>query len=1248
MIRWVFIFLFAFTSAVFAQDDDAGFIQRTLESALSGDDRTVTLKGFSGALSSRATIEEISVADGDGVWLTLENVAMEWRRAALLRGRVEIDALTAERISLPRVPKSSDKASVADSEATPFSLPDLPVSVNIGQIEAEKVDIGQEIVGEAAEFSIDGSLNLSDGEGMVDLNIKRLDKTAKFILEGGFSNETRKLKINLDLSEGKDGFAAKMIGLPGNPAIDMTLKGAAPIDDFEAKLKLQTDGVERVTGGLRLTAVKTEGEGPAPQRIRVDLIGDVTPMIPDEYAPFFGTDSHVIADIFSYGGTRIDVEKLDVSAAELDLKGSLSVKEDGLPARFDLIGTLGRGEAVRLPISGTPTYVNKVDFTAKYDETKGDKWTLNFVADQFRQDPVQIAQITLNGRGKIGAQSPRFVDGALDFTIKGFDHSDPALVKAIGRDVNGVANLAWSEGQNLQVSHFEMTGAGLVATLKGVFGAFKDGLPFDGSLRVQADDISRFSGISNRRLSGAVDAEMVGQVQLLSQIFDVDIEATTEDLRADIPQVDRLLSGQGKLNINLRRDDLGTLLAPLTITTDALQAEMRGGLNSKMGRGILRAQLDDLGRVDNRLSGPGSLKVRADWTKGADIRIHDLLLVLGDTQLDGQGRFWPESEEKNFEGNVHLVSPDISTLSRLAGRPLRGNVELAMNGKGALQDQTFDLRGSLTGSNLATGVEAADQLLKGNVWMRVDVGRNGDTVDVRAFEIDTPEITANATGTYGGGQPLRLSARLSDLGMFLPEFSGPVTASGEMRVSSMTAEQIDLAMQMTGPGGVTANVNGAVLEQGQDLDMRLTGTFPMGVANKFITPRSVQGNANFDLTLQGPPGLDALNGTLTANRARLALPKLQMAVDDITAKVDLVGGQAQLDVGGELRSGGRLTVKGPLSLLPPNQADLDINLDGVIFEDPELYRTKVNGDIKIAGPLATGGRISGKLRLPRTDIQVPSSGITSLGAIPDINHINEPATVRASRKRAGLLEEEGDAENGDDQGPVYDLDLTIKSGNEIFVRGRGLDAELGGEMRLGGTTKNVVPSGYFDLLRGRLDILGKRLDLTDGRITLQGDFDAYIHFVAENYTEDATLQIIIDGLVSDPEVQFTSQPDMPEEEVVARLLFGRGLDQLSPFQAARLAAAVAALVGNGNADVLGNLRDSTGLANLDVNTNEEGNAEVTAGFYLSDKVYSEVAVDDEGESEVNIKLDLSKSVTVKGVVESRGNTGIGIFFEKDY
>jgi translocation and assembly module TamB len=228
------------------------------------------------------------------------------------------------------------------------------------------------------------------------------------------------------------------------------------------------------------------------------------------------------------------------------------------------------------------------------------------------------------------------------------------------------------------------------------------------------------------------------------------------------------------------------------------------------------------------------------------------------------------------------------------------------------------------------------------------------------------------------------------------------------------------------------------------------------------------------------------------------------------------------------------------------------------------------------------------------------------------------------------------------------LDLVLDAPGRVFVRGRGLDAELGGRLRLGGTTRAIVPSGEFSLIRGRLDLLGNRFTLTDGSASMLGSFIPFISLTATTDNSGVLTSVTLSGEANAPVITFSSVPSLPEDEVLARLVFGRSLTQLSPFQAAQLGLSVATLTGRADNSVLSRTRTALGLDDLDFTVDEDGNTALRAGRYLTEQVYTDLRVDTAGRGEVSINLDLTDSVTLRGTADSDGGSSLGVFFERDY
>jgi translocation and assembly module TamB len=604
-----------------------------------------------------------------------------------------------------------------------------------------------------------------------------------------------------------------------------------------------------------------------------------------------------------------------------------------------------------------------------------------------------------------------------------------------------------------------------------------------------------------------------------------------------------------------------------------------------------------------------------------------------------------------FDGRVVLDATNLAPAGPLAGLPgLGGALRATMEGTVGLDLETFDIQLDANGADLRTGIGAADAYLGGGTVLALDAARSGDAFQIRRARFASPGLTANAEGriTTAGQGALTGEVRIDNLGRIVEGFSGPATARVRVAGTGLAAPW-QVQANIDAPGGTTLLADGTVARNFGRVDMGVQGNVPLGLANTFIQPRSVSGRAAVDLRVSGPPALASVSGTITTSDTRFVDPSLGLVFQDVSATVALSGGRAQLDVTAPVQGGGRVTVAGPLGLSAPYPADLRIVLDNARVRDPSLYDTTVSGTVTLAGPLTGGANISGRIGLGQTEIRIPTSITGGTAPIPDITHIAEPAPVRQTRIRAGLIDESGGPPGGSGGGggPVYGLDLRIDAQSQIFIRGRGLDAELGGTLRVGGTTANVIPSGQFDLIRGRLDILGRRLLLDEGRITLQGSLNPFLFLSARSETDGITARVILSGNLSDPEFRFESTPELPEDEVVARLLFGRGIENISAFQAAQLASSVATLAGRGGEGLLGNLRNQFGLDDLDVATNENDQTQLTLGTYISDNIYTDVSIS-EGRTELDINLELTPSITVTGSTADDGDSSIGIRFERDF
>jgi translocation and assembly module TamB len=279
----------------------------------------------------------------------------------------------------------------------------------------------------------------------------------------------------------------------------------------------------------------------------------------------------------------------------------------------------------------------------------------------------------------------------------------------------------------------------------------------------------------------------------------------------------------------------------------------------------------------------------------------------------------------------------------------------------------------------------------------------------------------------------------------------------------------------------------------------------------------------------------------------------------------------------------------------------------------------------------------------RAEITVPE-GLPAGTALLDVEHRAPPPAV-AETLRLARVDERRERERA---GGLI-LDVTINAPARVFVRGRGIDAEFGGSLTLTGLASDIQPIGSFEMRRGHIGILGQRIVFNSGRITLVGDLDPMLNVVAMTSTRNMTITASVTGRASDPDIVLSSVPELPQEEVLAQFLFGRSLNDLSPFQLAQLATAAAGLAGaDDGTGLLGQLRGATGLDELDLVAGEEGGVAVQAGRYVTENVYLGVRAGGEGDARATINLDITEGVTARGEVGADGRSRVGVFFEREY
>lgn len=726
----------------------------------------------------------------------------------------------------------------------------------------------------------------------------------------------------------------------------------------------------------------------------------------------------------------------------------------------------------------------------------------------------------------------------------------------------------------------------------------------DGSIKVDATDISDAAALALVEAQGAMRGTVV-------------LDAS---------------SGKQSADANLQLDDL--IYQNNRVGTATLDAKA----TDLFGKPAINAQLDGKRIV------AGGMEVR---TLDADVQTQGTSsifsakadLVQNDAAIETRGSVEQSADQ---------------TVVQLAALSVTSNITSAR-----LQQPT-----KITITNTADGAETqVDEMVlqvgSGIVRLRGSAGR-GLNLTVVAQSLPLSIVNAvrpdlNAGGVLNAEARITGSTSSPDI-RFSTDGSGltaaplaqngvtPLTVSANGQFSNNIVQLA--ALNVRNGQGVNASASGRIPLSGPGLSLRAQGTAPWSIAEPMLAARGtdVSGTARFDATVVGSLDNPQASGLVSVQGGTVSDPLSNLRLTNIDLLAGLQGDRVSITRGSaQLASGGSVTITGTVGLASTLPASLTISLNNARYTDAETFDTRATGRLTVTGALLADPLLAGTIDLGRTEITVPEN-FPSSDDLLEVRHVNPDAATRRTLLRLAKVQPTGGKPTS--RPSVLRLNVLVRAPNQIFVRGRGLDAELGGQIRVVGPVTNISPEGTFELRRGRLSILGQRIDLVEGAIALTGTLDPLLDFTAKTDAGDVEAFIIVRGRASDLDISFTSSPELPEDEVLARIIFGKGLGDLSPAQIARLASVAAELTGGNSPGLVDSLRKGTGLDDLDIVTDADGNTAVKAGKYIRDNVYLGVQAGEASEATIN--LDVTDNVTVRGAVSSEGNTSLGVFLEKDY
>ncbi|WP_200243505.1 translocation/assembly module TamB domain-containing protein [Lamprobacter modestohalophilus] len=413
--------------------------------------------------------------------------------------------------------------------------------------------------------------------------------------------------------------------------------------------------------------------------------------------------------------------------------------------------------------------------------------------------------------------------------------------------------------------------------------------------------------------------------------------------------------------------------------------------------------------------------------------------------------------------------------------------------------------------------------------------------------------------------------------------------------------------------------------------------------------RTLDGELAVDLGISGRPNKPQLDGIVRFSDGAWKDQLSGLVLTQIDGEMALSGDSLRLTRLSARADPGTIQLSGSLGWLAPGQP-VDLNLSARAASPLQLdqLQLQADADLRLSGELAGDMRLEGGLRFDQIALRIPERFPATVATL-EVKEIGPRRQPRRDPPRRSGFNLGSPAEVA--------LDLRIDAPGAITLTGRGVDAELGGQINVRGSLAHPAITGDFRLLRGEYELLGQPLRFSRGRIGFDGAsvLDPTLDLEARVHAEGATAILSVEGSARRPEIRLSGEPEMPEDEVLARLLFGLSRSRLSALQVTRLGLAATSLAGIDNPalGLLERTRSGLGLDRFRLDRGAErqgrGDAVLEGGRYLSERVYLGARQGTRaGDTQGILRMQVSPRIRLETDVGANSGARAGAAFELEY
>lgn len=1227
-----------------------------LQSALgAATDSDVVIGTISGAPPAKLDLREVRLsADGDE-WLTIEHATLDWRPAALLRRAIIIDRAQINGARLLRAPPGDED----DEPPSGFELPDRLPKLTIRELGVTDFRVAETLVGE--ELRIDGLGAAAMGGDAFDVRLEANSSGERDYVSARLTSVKDGLNTDITISSKENGAFAALTKSGG--AIFLEAKGAGPPADFRIDLAADLGAFGSLDGRLSGDFSRLE---------KIDFAADV------ELGDRFANTARLL------GGTA-------------QLKGVFEPTKDGggisLRQMKSVIGT----------VAGDIAWRNRGDRLARIDLDLGADLDADWRPDlrPYIGERLEVAGAIIaagdafEATGKVAASK---FDAELDKVASDLRRfaRGPVVVKLKPNDalpsIIAAGAAARGDAEFLFAGAISAKGAELLAA---------NGAAFAGDAQYDFDTraFSAKGDVTATPASAAIYAPGVVMTRNASGVIDIkgDVDKFSGTVVATTPPV-RI----GRAPLPAARLALAFADMPGSpsgeISVRALDGSRRMKANfARAPGGAWRLGGVAYAGADFDFSGAGSYNpqtregaIDAAYRGGEGAEPWPGVRIAGDFRAKG-------ALAKSAASNALAVTADNLLIGEIALSGFNAAAEGAMNSlrvEATVNEARIGDLPPLSSVDSAMTIDL-DQTIKATM-RKFSADFGGDALQLSApaqFEFDNGvafrnlRATIGAAGSIAGdgafsrsrwrtaltvkGAPIAGAASAIDLTLNL-DTDRKTPAEGAFALTSLLSDRANakVAGAFVWDGrGVRVRDNDAdpLLDLDATLPLRLKRSPALAIDAEgplsgaahyegraetiagFLPSalQSLEGDLEFNGRASGTLGEPKLAGTLTIAKGGFTELTSGLSIVNIDAKAAATAAMngSRIDFSATGAGPGQTTktvfADGALTLGVAQSLRSTIRLDRARLSAGPINSAEATGNLDFSGPfhdLVARGELS--VRELNAEVFTPeTTGLVDINVVR-VNGDGRAPSAAAPRRPARL---------------TYAIRIT--GDDKIFVRGRGLQSEWRSDIRIVGRAAAPLVLGDLTLKEGDITFAGRQFDMTSGVIS----FDALspnnpaLDLRAERETRSGTTaSIVIAGRARAPKISLASTPALPQEDIMALVLFDKPATELSALESLQVAEGLAELGGIGPFGGRGPTaiaRSALGLdlLSLDIDQQDSAASSLTVGKYVADGLFVSATQDARGENgSVRIEYEIDQSFTVETELRQDGDQTVSANWKRDF